>query len=275
MKKLLVLAFAAAATACGPSVASIVVDPAAPTLGAKGQTVVLKADPRDKEGKTVQDAILKVTWESQNPDLATVDKGVVTAKKSGDAKIVAKVGEIVGSATIKVQIAASMVLEPASSEIVGVGKTVNLTAVVKDEAGRPIPGAQPVWSTSDSNVVNIKDGVVTAAGAGKAKIKGALGEITATADFSVSHPKVAKLAISPESATLEKVGEVLRLKALLTDDAGAPILGLEPKWTTSDDKIVSVSDTGQIQSVKKGKAKIKAVSGDATAEIEVMVLGGS
>ena len=57
MKKLLVLAFAAAATACGPSVASIVVDPAAPTLGAKGQTVVLKADPRDKEGKTVQDAI--------------------------------------------------------------------------------------------------------------------------------------------------------------------------------------------------------------------------
>lgn len=270
MKKLLLPLFGVLA-GCGPSVATVAVDPAAPTLGAKGQTVVLKADPRDKEGKTIPDAILKMVWASKNPELASVTNGVVTAKKSGDVEITATVGEVVGVAKVKVTIPATMSLEPAKSAIVGVGKTVTLNVVVKDEAGRPIAGVQPVWSTSDSSVVNVKDGVITAAGAGTASVKATLGEITATAEFEVSHPKVAKMSIEPQTLSFEKTGEVVRLKASLVDEAGQPILGLEPKWSTSDDKVATVSETGQVQSVKKGKAKVKGVAQEVTVEVEVLV----
>lgn len=258
--------------ACGPSVTVVAVDPAKVTMVAKDEKTTVRAEPKDKEGKQVVDAILKLKWSSSNPAVATVAaNGVVTAVKSGDAKITAAVGEVTGSCDVTVSIPATLTLEPEKNEIVGVKKQLTLKPVVKDDAGREIPGAVVIWSTSDGAVATIDEGVVTAEGAGTATIKAVVGDATGTATIVVSHPPVAGIALEPATHTLEKVGDAVRLKANLTDDAGQPILGLNPAWTSSDPKVATVSDSGQVQAVKKGKTLIKATVGDKVAEAQIIV----
>jgi hypothetical protein len=58
--------------ACGPSVTTVSVDPGRATLNAKDQKVTARAEPLDKEGKQVVDAILKLKWASSDPSVATV-----------------------------------------------------------------------------------------------------------------------------------------------------------------------------------------------------------
>ena len=82
---------------------------------------------------------------------------------------------------------------------------------------------------------------------------------------------MAGIALEPATQTLEKVGDAVRLKANLTDEAGQPILGLNPTWSTTDEKVATVSDTGQVQAIKRGKAVIKATVGDKVAEAQIVV----
>jgi uncharacterized protein YjdB len=258
--------------ACGPSVTTVSVDPGRATLNAKDQKVTARAEPLDKEGKQVVDAILKLKWASSDPSVATVAaNGVITAVKSGDAKITASVGEVSGSVAVTVSIPAKLTLEPEKSELVGVGKQVALTPKVLDDAGREVAGAQAIWSTSDGAIATIDEGMVTAAGAGTAVIKAAVGEASGTATIVITHPAVAGIALEPATHTLEKVGDAVRLKANLTDEAGQPILGLNPTWSTTDEKVATVSDTGQVQAIKRGKAVIKATVGDKVAEAQIVV----
>lgn len=239
---------------------------------AKDDKVTLQADPKDKEGKQVVEAILQLKWSSSNPSVATVaPNGVVTALKSGDTKITAAVGEVSSSVDVIVTIPTTLTLEPEKTEIVGVKKQVALTPTVKDDAGREIPGAAVIWSTSDGAIATVNEGMITAEGAGTATIKAAVGEASGTATIVVSHPPVAGIALEPATHTLEKVGDAVRLKANLTDAEGKQILGLSPAWTSSDVKIATVSDSGQVQAVKKGKALIKATVGDKVAEAQIVV----
>src|SRR5690606_21000372 len=59
-----------------------------------------------------------------------------------------------------------------------VGETVSLSAIVEDSRGDPIDGEDPDWSTSAPEVATVDGtGLVTAVGAGEARIIAAVGEV--------------------------------------------------------------------------------------------------
>ncbi|MCC7382496.1 MAG: Ig-like domain-containing protein [Deltaproteobacteria bacterium] len=263
---------AAALIGCGPSVTSISIVPTSVTLTEKGRTAVLKAEPKDKAGKPLVEAVLKLKWTCSNPAVAVVNNGVVTAVSSGESTCGANLGDVTGSAKILVSIPSKMHLVPDKAEIVGVGKQLILKPVVKDDTGRDVPGRPPVvWATSDSKVLNVSDSTITAEGPGAAEIKAALGALTAVAQISVTLPPVVGLAIDPPSIALTKEGEAIRLRAVATDERGEEIRGINAVWATADEKIATVSETGQVQAVKKGKTTIKATIGIKSAEAEIIV----
>lgn len=71
------------------------------------------------------------------------------------------------------------------------GRTLQLTAVLKDENGNTISGASIVWTSSSNDVVTISsDGLVTATKFGSAAITATTQQISATATISVLHDPI-------------------------------------------------------------------------------------
>lgn len=256
---------------CGPSVASIHLEPSKLVLTEKGRTAVIKADPKNASGASVVDAILRLQWSTSNPEVATVDNGVVTAVSSGQAKITASVGKTSGTIDVTVSIPAKLTLEPPVNQIVGVGKELTLTAKVTDDAGQEVIDQPVLWSTSDTKIVNVDDGKITTAGVGGATIRASLGNLSATASVSVTLPPISRLEVLPPELTFEKPDEASRLMVTAFDAQNQPIKGVVPVWTSSDPRVATVTETGQVRAIKRGKAKIKASAGEQSAEASIVV----
>ena len=132
-------------------------------------------------GQTVQlkSSVEGVTWESSKTDVATVDaNGLVTSVAVGSASITAsKDGYRSGSITIKVDLEKIEVTASANSVVKG--QTVTLTA---NKEG-------VTWSSSDTNVATVENGVVTGVNFGTATITASKdGFNPGTVDISVTRP---------------------------------------------------------------------------------------
>jgi uncharacterized protein YjdB len=117
--------------------------------------------------------------------------------------------------------------------------------------------------------VIVEDGKVRAMGAGEATISASVKDVKATATITVKLPTVAKVEVTPPSATVDKPGQKIQLKAVAKDAAGETIAGATPVWTSANDKIATVAGDGEVTVVKKGKTKIKVTIGGQSAEAEV------
>lgn len=111
----------------------------------------------------------KVNWSSSNEEVAVVSDGVVTAKKDGQAVIMAKVSgtSLTASCELTVETLPKQIYLNKTSEAVAIGQELMLKASILPENA----GNQKVtWSTSDAGVATVQDGKVTAVAVGKTTI---------------------------------------------------------------------------------------------------------
>ena len=115
-------------------------------------------------GETVQltASVNGVTWESEKPDIASVDaNGLVTSKAVGSTKITAsKNGYRAGTINIKVDLEKITITAAGDKATLVMDETVQLTAS-KDGVA---------WSSSDESIATVNNGLVTAVYAGSATI---------------------------------------------------------------------------------------------------------
>ncbi|MEO8140961.1 MAG: Ig-like domain-containing protein, partial [Gemmatimonadota bacterium] len=150
-------------------VASVTVPEPKPIVA--GDTNQLQATIKDARGTALSGRAVK--WTSSSPGLATVTRdGHLTGMAPGSAKITA---ECEGKSwTIPITVlpvpAASVVIEGKVAPLT-IGASATLTAVVKDEKGRVLPGREVAWTSSATKVAAVTPaGVVTAKAAGEAAI---------------------------------------------------------------------------------------------------------
>lgn len=124
-----------------PEPASVEVEPAAASL-LVGGTLQLTATVRDAGGSPME---RPVAWSSSNPSVATVNpQGLVTGQSGGTAVIRAQVGDILGEATVQVQVVLP------TAETLGAFDVLSSTATL---AGQVNPNGSPTqawfeWSTT-------------------------------------------------------------------------------------------------------------------------------
>ena len=125
---------------------------------------------------------------------------------------------------------------PATAELSALGAIVQLTAEVRDQNARMMPGATVTWSSADTSVATVDGtGLVTATGNGQATISAAAGSISGTAEITVMDTQRAALKAFYEATdgpnwanadnwlTDAPLGEWYRVAA---DDAGR-VVGLD------------------------------------------------
>lgn len=117
--------------------------------------------------------------------------------------------------------------------------------------------AKLTWESSDTSVVKVDNGKLTAIAAGEA-------EVTVTAgDVSAKALKVTVIARAENASNAKKSydtrriyrGESEELSSIL-DQIIDPLLAVNKLWYTSDPKVAVVSDEGRVAAIGKGSANI-------------------
>ena len=228
----------------------------------ESETLIATVKPDNATDKTV-------IWNSSDESIATVNDGKVTAIKEGSVTIGAKAGD--KSATCKVTVA-KKIIEVKSIELsdkninLTEGESATLVATVKpdDATDRSV-----TWTSSDESIVSVEDGKVTAIKEGEATITAKAGNETATCVVTVE-----KKSIPVESIQLSET----RL-SLTEGDTKTIIATVKPDdatdktviWSSSNNSIVSVSNSGMLNAVKAGTATITASCGGKTSTCSVTV----
>ena len=222
-----------------------------------GSTTTLTAKVKDGYVDTNQTII----WESSDQTVATITSaGKVTGKKAGKVTITAYTQDSTFCATFTLNVTDVTVVEPTSISLnssqitLEEGKTATLTATVSPNNASD---KTVTWTSNNTSVATVSNGVVTAKAAGTATITAKTSNnLTATCKITVT-----KKVINPTSITLDKTnlelkeGETAALTAaVLPDNSTDKTI----TWSSSNTSIATVSSTGLVTAKEAGSAVISA-----------------
>ena len=141
------------------------------------------------------------------------------------------------------------------------GRTAVLTASVEpDGTFWPL-----YWSSSNENVVGVdQNGILTAVAAGTATITAEAADntgVSAVCQVTVTKP-VSAITLDKTSASV-LAGKTVAIKATVKpDDAGNKAVS----WTSSDQKIATVTQKGVVKGIKRGTVTITAAAKDGSGK---------
>jgi alpha-tubulin suppressor-like RCC1 family protein len=179
---------------------------------------------------------LAITWESRDPDVATVeDGGVVRALRVGTAEIVARHGELSASLFLRV------VQAPTQIEVTPAAITINALTFERqlelrswDELGNPIPRPEADWVSLNEAVATVdQQGRVTATGVGTTQIVASAGTAEASVTVTVQQVQASAELVGEPARVL--AGETMTVTAFARDSAGQPIPGVNVTWGITGD----------------------------------------
>ncbi len=84
-------------------------------------------------------------------------------------------------------------------------------------------------------------------------------------------PVPTTITISPTSATLQSLGETVRLAATVQDQNGQTMSGATVAWASGDPSVATVDPSGLVTAVANGTASVTATAGSASASAAVTV----
>ena len=205
-----------------------------------------------------------VNWSTTNEAVASVDEtGHVRAVAPGNAVIMADAVMPMGSsqakkAMFRIQVdreAEALVLSEKTIDLKR-GGTAAVTPIIEPEDAT---GVELLWTSSNPDVAQVKNGRIKAVGSGSCEIRCASGDgrLSAACRVTVTWP-VHDVALSSRTASLSP-GEELRLEATVhpfdADDTRVV-------WSSSNDQIASVDDKGTVTALLGGDCVITCAPAD-------------
>lgn len=214
---------------------------------------------------------LPVTYKSSDPTIAFVADEMgkqylylikdgtvsITAMQSGTHNYEAA-QDISKAVTVKAKMATGLSLNPSLADI-HVGESITLTAKISPES---VIEKGVNWSSSDSNVATVKDGVVVGISIGTAIITAKTTDgsnLSTTCTITVSPILASSISLDKTSVSI-KLDEEITLTALVLPETTT---NKEITWTSSNSKIAQVHD-GVITPVSQGFATITAKTTDGS-----------
>lgn len=242
---------------------SVTVAPTSLTLPVNGSAPIV-GTAFDCDGNTIRNK--KVTWSSNTPTVATVTaEGVVLAIAVGSATISAEANG--KSASVQVTVTPERANQVAVTPAAVTLRETNvrqLTAVARNAAGIVIPGATFRWGSSNSAIASVdQSGRVTALSAGNVVISAETDQISGTSAVLVTRIPIQSCRLSPLTSKVT-VSQNVQPTITLLDSAlsSLPVTGRQIVWTSSNEVVATVSQTGLVSTRRAGTTTITAASAD-------------
>ncbi|HKS05590.1 MAG TPA: Ig-like domain-containing protein [Gemmatimonadaceae bacterium] len=235
------------------------------------QLVVTPIDPVVEVGEDLQLRVsessgaslsgVRITWKSEDPSIATVDdRGIVTGRAVGLAKITATGGAAFGRVPVQVRPATvnTLAITPRNPEVV-TDHELELRVAVLDARGNPMVGQPIVWTSSDVRVCAVsQQGRAIGIAEGSATITAACGDVSATVQVRVRLPGVERIVLDPADLSLE-VDERARVSAVVFAPHDRKLTGRTVTWRSTVPEIATVDADGNVKGVSPGTGAIVAV----------------
>ena len=243
------------------NIQAIIVEPASIAFANASENLIVGMTKKLEAAITPEDATTKtITWTSSNTDVATVTaEGIVTAKGAGTSVITAKTynGKTAKcTITVKQQVTAIALSDETVSLWVGKKKTLTATATPTTANNTSVS-----WSSSDNKVATVSSkGVITAKGKGTCTITCTAADgygTKSTCEVTVKQP-VTTIALSDETVSLW----VGKKKTLTATAAPTTANNTSVNWSSSDNKVATVSSKGVITAKGKGTCTITCTAAD-------------
>lgn len=133
----------------------ISLQPGSAELKGVGTETTLLAKVIDENGRPVKDT--PVLWMTSNTQIVTVYDGVVNARGPGTAKVTARFGDLVATATVSVGLpaVAKLTVEPKEIVFTKVGDTRPVRIAVLDDHNQIVRGVIPEMKVEDPSIATI------------------------------------------------------------------------------------------------------------------------
>jgi len=203
------------------------------------------------------------------------------AEPAAATGLAAVAGYSTGAVGIDTGAAAAVVITRRPGRALRPDSVTRLAAEVRDAAGRVVPGAALVWSSSDSAVARVDpaSGRVRAVRPGRVYVVAANGQRRDSAVIAVHQPGVrlpaaATVTVAPPNPL--RMGDSVMLDAVVLDSKGDTLPGANVTWASSDTRVATVEpSSGMVRARSPGSVLILARSGDETTLAELRVLPGA
>lgn len=208
----------------------------------------------------------ELTWSSSDESVVSVDNGTITALKEGKATITVKSNDGYKSSSAVITVVkkapiihvSSVSLNETSLDLLtGDRATLTATVLPSDASDKTIS-----WSSNNESVATVKNGKVTAISAGQATITVTTkdGGLTASCIVNVTQKIVPVNGVSLNYSELElSVGgsKDLIAKVLPTNATNKEVI-----WSTTDEEVASVDESGKVTALKVGETMITVTTVD-------------
>lgn len=203
----------------------------------------------------IENAYPDIKWETSNAAVATVANGHIWTMGSGKATLKATSN----GQTVKCVVTVKKRVPRLDQTKVTLLTDQKVVLNILDKAN---PEDVVQWSSNKKKIASVNEfGEVTGLKKGKAVITAKIGKKKYKATVTV---KKRQIKINPAKTTIEKNQHIF-LQLLNKKDEDQAV------WTTSNDKVVIVAQSGEIAGVKPGKATITAQVGKQKAKAEITV----
>jgi len=232
----------------------------------KGETKTLNLYVEYTDGTGESVAPSNASWSTNASTVATVSNGgVVSAVGLGNATIVATYGGKYSSITVEVikSIESIAFDNPKTRVVVGEVLDFSVKANYSDGSVGPIASSDITWSSSDSSVISVVDGVITSLQEGTATITASY--VGFSSDVPIEVVVVDSISISPVKLYLAKDGDSENVIATVKDSEGNALEGLELEVTGN--RYTTVTANGYVLNTKS------LSTGEVTDTIKVCVSG--
>jgi len=203
----------------------------------------------------IENAYPDIKWETSNAAVATVANGHIWTMSPGKATLKATSN----GQTVKCVVTVKKRVPRLDQTKVTLLTDQKVVLNILDKAN---PEDVVQWSSNKKKIASVNEfGEVTGLKKGKAVITAKIGKKKYKATVTV---KKRQIKINPAKTTIEKNQHIF-LQLLNKKDEDQAV------WTTSNDKVVIVAQSGEIAGVKPGKATITAQVGKQKAKAEITV----
>jgi len=165
---------------------------------------------------------------------------------------------------------ASVTVSPATDSL-ALGASVTLHATVTDADGHAVSGASIFWSSENPAKATVSsNGIVTGIDTGTVRIAASSNGKSGFATITVIPQGVAAVNVTPSTNTLT-IGETVHLQAQPVNATGLPLEGRTVAWSSSNEAVATVDNTGLVTAVSVGATVISATSEGKSGTAGVLV----